>query len=106
MKNILKLSCFILLAGCGASHEKESSCPEKKPEEKKVAVKDTTPKVTGIGGIFFMSKDPKSTNEWYGKQLGLAIDDYGSPFEFRNTNNPDEINYLRWSAFTKGNSYF
>jgi predicted enzyme related to lactoylglutathione lyase len=69
-------------------------------------VKDTTPRVTGIGGIFFMSRDPKSINEWYGKQLGLAIDDYGSPFEFRNANDPAEINYLRWSAFTKGNSYF
>ena len=36
----------------------------------------TTPRVTGIGGIFFYSKNPKETNEWYGKNLGLAIDEW------------------------------
>ncbi|MFA4864330.1 MAG: VOC family protein, partial [Bacteroidales bacterium] len=58
---------------------------------------DTVPKVTGIGGIFFRSKNPEETREWYGKNLGLAINEYGSSFEFRNANRPDEINYLQWS---------
>jgi catechol-2,3-dioxygenase len=53
---------------------------------------DTTPKVTGIGGIFFRTKNPQETKEWYGKNLGLAIGEYGSPFEFRNANRPEEIN--------------
>ncbi len=69
-------------------------------------IADTIPKVTGIGGIFFKSKDPKTVREWYGKNLGLAIDDYGSPFEFRNANRPDEINYLRWSPFDQNTDYF
>ncbi|MDX2445423.1 MAG: VOC family protein [Bacteroidales bacterium] len=77
-----------------------------KPTAKEYVMNDTTPKVTGIGGIFFQSKNPKKTSEWYGKNLGLAIDDYGSPFEFRNANNPDEINYLRWSPFEEGSDYF
>ena len=68
--------------------------------------KDTTPRVTGIGGIFFFSKNPKETNEWYGKNLGLAIDEWGSPFEFRNANRPEEINYLRWSPFDEKTDYF
>lgn len=67
---------------------------------------DSTPKVTGIGGIFFHAKNPKEVREWYGKNLGLAIDDYGSPFEFRNANSPDEINYLRWSPFEQETDYF
>ena len=67
---------------------------------------DNTPKVTGVGGIFFKSKDPQKTNAWYGKHLGLAIDDYGSAFEFRNAHRPDEINYLRWSPFEEGTDYF
>lgn len=67
---------------------------------------DTTPKVTGIGGVFFHSKSPKKTRDWYGKNLGLAIDDFGSAFEFRNANKPDEINYLRWSPFEEGTDYF
>lgn len=64
------------------------------------------PKVTGIGGVFFRTKNPAETKEWYGKNLGLAIDDYGSAFEFRNAHRPDEINYLRWSPFEEGTDYF
>ena len=67
---------------------------------------EKTPKVTGIGGIFFRSGNPAETRAWYGKNLGLAIDDYGSAFEFRNANRPDEINYLRWSPFDEETDYF
>ena len=67
---------------------------------------DAIPRVTGIGGIFFYSKNPQETNDWYGKNLGLAIDEWGSPFEFRNANRPDEINYLRWSPFDEKTDYF
>ncbi len=67
---------------------------------------DTTPKVTGIGGIFFHSKDPQKVKEWYGKNLGLAITEYGSPFELRNAIRPDEINYLNWSPFNENTEYF
>ena len=63
-------------------------------------------KVTGIGGIFFKSKDPEKIKNWYQKNLGLVTDQYGSPFEFRNTNNPDEINYLQWSPFAQNTDYF
>jgi len=76
------------------------------PEQTETIMNDTIPKVTGIGGIFFSTKNPKETREWYGENLGLAIDDYGSPFEFRNANRPEEINYLRWSPFEDGTDYF
>ncbi len=67
---------------------------------------DNTPKVTGIGGIFFKSKDPKAARAWYQKHLGLATNDYGSSFEFRNAHRPDEINYLQWSPFEQNTEYF
>lgn len=68
---------------------------------------DTTPKVTGIGGIFFYSDNPKETKEWYTKNLGLEINDWGSSsFEFRNIDRPDEINSLQWKPFKKGDEYF
>ena len=76
------------------------------PAENVNIMNDTTPKVTGIGGIFFRSKNPKETMEWYGNNLGLAITEYGSPFEFRNAKRPDEINYLNWSPFEEGTEYF
>ena len=69
--------------------------------------KDTTPKVTGIGGIFFFSDNPKETNEWYSKNLGIEINNWGSSsFEFRNLNRPDEINSLQWKPFKKDDEYF
>ncbi|MCF8394421.1 MAG: hypothetical protein K9H06_10985 [Melioribacteraceae bacterium] len=51
---------------------------------------DTIPKVTGIGGIFFYSDNPEETKEWYTKNLGIEINDWGSSsFESRNINRPD-----------------
>ncbi|HEX9980606.1 MAG TPA: VOC family protein [Flavobacterium sp.] len=68
---------------------------------------DTTPKVTGIGGIFFFTDNPKETKEWYAKNLGLEINDWGSSsFESRNIDRPDEINTLQWTPFKKGSDYF
>jgi len=64
------------------------------------------PKVTGIGGIFFFSEDPAKTKEWYSKNLGLEVDQWGSTFEFRNAHRPEEINYLQWNPFKSGSEYF
>ena len=68
---------------------------------------DTTPKVTGIGGIFFYSDNMQETKEWYTKNLGIEINDWGSSsFESRNINKPDEINSLQWTPFKQGDKYF
>ncbi|MFD1605080.1 VOC family protein [Flavobacterium artemisiae] len=67
---------------------------------------DKTPKVTGIGGIFFFTNDPKETKDWYSKNLGLDTNDWGSTFESRKLNNPDEIESLQWSPFKKDDKYF
>lgn len=69
-------------------------------------MKNQTPKVTGVGGIFFKSQQPKETKEWYSKHLGLSINEHGSAFEYRNANTPEEINYLIWSPFTMDTDYF
>lgn len=70
------------------------------------AEQDSTPRVTGIGGIFFFSDNPEKTRQWYADHLGLAVNEWGSSFEFRNANRPDEINYLQWSPFRQGSEYF
>lgn len=68
---------------------------------------DTTPKVTGIGGIFFLSENLQETKEWYTKNLGIEINDWGSSgFESRNISRPDEINSFQWKPFKKGDEYF
>ncbi|MCL9806581.1 VOC family protein [Flavobacterium amniphilum] len=65
-----------------------------------------TPKVTGIGGIFFFTDNPKDTREWYAKNLGFNVNDWGSTFESRNIDNPEEITQLQWSPFKNGSEYF
>ncbi len=68
---------------------------------------DTAPKVTGIGGVFFYSDDPKKTNDWYTKNLGIEINEWGSSsFEFRNVNKPEDIGSLQWKPFKKAEDYF
>lgn len=34
-------------------------------------------RVTGIGGIFMTAKDPKALREWYGKHLGIDVQEWG-----------------------------
>jgi predicted enzyme related to lactoylglutathione lyase len=79
---------------------------EEQKNETTPSAKDTSPKVTGIGGIFFFTDNPKEAREWYSKNLGLDTNDYGCTFEFRNLNKPEEVNQLQWSPFKKGSEYF
>jgi len=65
-------------------------------------------RVTGLGGVFFKSEEPKKLREWYGKHLGLAMEDWGSTFFWIDPNNPDAKEQGRtiWSAFEKDTTYF
>ncbi len=63
-------------------------------------------KVTGIGGIFFECKEPEKMKDWYKDNLGLNTNEYGSLFEFRNFDNPEQINHLQWSLFKENSEYF
>jgi len=103
--NILLLVLFLFSEPIVSKYKFDVSQADSSSESEKI-LNNAEPKVTGIGGIFFKSRNPKDTREWYGRNLGLAIDDFGSPFEFRNANNPEEINYLRWSPFDEATDYF
>ena len=65
-------------------------------------------RVTGLGGVFFKTTDPKKIKEWYGKHLGLPIDDYGASFRWID---PDEKETKApastvWSPFKDDTTYF
>lgn len=107
--NKLIFSIFIsaILTGCDLKTNQSKNMAEHiNPSEESLIPPDTTPKVTGIGGIFFFSDNPEKTREWYSENLGLEVNQWGSSFEFRNANRPDEINYLQWSPFKQGSEYF
>ena len=98
----------IVFVNCNSTNKKNNEMKDiSKKRTDNASLNDTTPKVTGIGGIFFYSDNLKETKEWYTKNLGIEINDWGSSgFESRNINRPDEINSLQWKPFKKGDEYF
>ena len=63
-------------------------------------------RVTGIGGIFFKSKNHKSLLEWYQTHLGIKMEDWGgSVFKWRDQEDPDKENYSVFSIFTEDTDY-
>ncbi|GAB3376876.1 VOC family protein [Lysobacter sp. P5_B9] len=61
-------------------------------------------RVTGIGGIFFKSNDPKALGAWYRAHLGLDVTDWGGAiFEWGGPGS--EKGMTIWSLF-KGDSTY
>jgi predicted enzyme related to lactoylglutathione lyase len=64
-------------------------------------------RVTGIGGIFFKSRDPKALGEWYRRHLGLDIEDWGGVvFRWASPENPSGTGTTVWSPFDEQTTYF
>lgn len=61
-------------------------------------------RVTGLGGFFFKTENPGAIKEWYGKHLGLPVDDYGCTFWWKDKEGNDCS--TQWSPFSKDTSYF
>jgi predicted enzyme related to lactoylglutathione lyase len=109
MIRLLTIISFVtLLLSCDSTTNKTNNMEGRKNStENTPAPVDTIPKVTGIGGIFFYSDNPQETKEWYSKNLGIEINEWGSSsFESRNVDSPDVINSLQWKPFKKGDEYF
>lgn len=58
-------------------------------------------KVTGLGGVFFKCDDPKGMNDWYAKNLGLPVGQWGTSFEWRQMDDPSKTGTTAWSTFPK-----
>jgi len=63
-------------------------------------------KVTGIGGVFFKCKNPETIKEWYKQHLGLNTNQYGTTFEWRKEDKPEEKGSTQWSPFSETTKYF
>ncbi|TVZ25990.1 putative enzyme related to lactoylglutathione lyase [Gillisia sp. Hel_I_86] len=61
-------------------------------------------RVTGIGGIFFKTKDPKAVKDWYRDHLGFNTDQWGSTFWWQNKEGEDCS--TQWSPFKEDTDYF
>jgi predicted enzyme related to lactoylglutathione lyase len=71
-----------------------------------IKTESSNKKVTGIGGIFFKSKDPKALRNWYSEHLGLNINPYGSVFEWRRGDDSSKKGFSQWSPFKETTKYF
>ncbi len=64
-------------------------------------------RVTGIGGIFFKSKDPKALGEWYRRHLGIDVEEWGGvAFRWASPENPSGTGSTIWSPFKEETEYF
>lgn len=61
-------------------------------------------RVTGIGGIFFKTKDPVAVKDWYRDHLGFNTDQWGSTFWWKNKDGEDCS--TQWSPFKEDTEYF
>lgn len=59
-------------------------------------------RVTGIGGIFFKCDDPKALSEWYGRVLGMAVENWGGVL-FQPADGPP---HTVWAPFGGDTGYF
>lgn len=61
-------------------------------------------RVTGIGGIFFKSVDPKALGAWYKAHLGVDVNDWGSAL-FHWGGDDSEPGMTVWSPFAQDTDY-
>lgn len=63
-------------------------------------------RVTGIGGIFFKTKDKAKTLEWYKTHLGINAQDWGTSFDWLEKDDPKKEGSTAWSPFKDSTDYF
>jgi catechol 2,3-dioxygenase-like lactoylglutathione lyase family enzyme len=62
-------------------------------------------RVTGIGGVFLRSKDPKRLTAWYAEHLGLTVAEWGVSFDWKDEV-PAGTGATAWSIFADDTKYF
>jgi predicted enzyme related to lactoylglutathione lyase len=62
-------------------------------------------RVTGIGGVFLRSRDPKALAKWYAEHLGMQLSDFnGAAFQWSDEV-PAGTGMTAWSAFPMDTQY-
>ncbi len=63
-------------------------------------------RVTGVGGVFLRSPDPKALTAWYAEHLGVALTAYGGIKFVWSDELPPGTGVTAWSAFPQNTAYF
>jgi len=62
-------------------------------------------RVTGFGGLFFKSADPKRLYEWYEKHLGIKYEKWGTSFKWADDPQAGE-GQTAWAIFPENTKHF
>ncbi len=64
-------------------------------------------RVTGLGGVFFRSKEPGKLLDWYRAHLGIDSAEWGGfAFRWLERAQPEETGYTVWAAFPPDAKHF
>jgi predicted enzyme related to lactoylglutathione lyase len=63
-------------------------------------------RVTGVGGVFLRSKEPKALVKWYAENLGIVLSDFGGAAFHWSDEVPAGTGLTAWSAFPLDTDYF
>lgn len=63
-------------------------------------------RVTGIGGVFFKSRDPKALGEWYRRHLGLNVEAWGGALFRWAEDDKAGTGTTLWNPFKADTDYF
>jgi predicted enzyme related to lactoylglutathione lyase len=64
-------------------------------------------RVTGIGGVFFKSRNPQELGAWYKRHLGIDVQDWGGAvLRWQTPENPTGVGTTTWSPFSDSTDYF
>ena len=72
--------------------------------ENKINKKLELKRVTGIGGLFFKTRNPAKLKEWYKNHLGFNVDDWGCTFWWKDEEGKHAS--TQWSPFKNDSTYF
>ena len=67
------------------------------------AASDSPGRITGVGGVFVVSKNPKALAAWYRDVLGVSLQSWGGATF--STDAPGRPPVVVWNAFPEGEAY-
>lgn len=91
------LHCLVTVACCSALLLQEVNAEED----------ETMARVTGIGGVFFLSNDKgKELAEWYSKHLGMKLEEFGGSILHWENDKAEDKGLTVWGVADKDSKWF
>jgi predicted enzyme related to lactoylglutathione lyase len=95
---------LVIFLGVALASPGFCSSSQAMPTEPPMSSPEATPgHITGIGGVFVQSKDPKALAAWYRDVLGIKVESWGGAMLAYDA--PGHPHVAVWNAFKTGTDY-